>query len=439
MKKVILLLLSVASVFVYAQQPTSNLSISLKQAIDEGLKNRYDIQAQKYNLAVADNSISKTKKEWIPEISGSATARYSPQIQATYIPAGFISPNPALVALGATSISVFGLDLNQNIFKPAITTDVKIAKNNLAQQQEKNKQDENTIKEEIVKSYLNVLLKDLQNKIAANDEQRYKEYAQVAEGKLKLGTLIENDYLKAKLDYENAKSETLKAKQSYDLAVNNIRYQINIPAETQLSLTDSLNSLFAASDQLATKGDANNRTEIKQLVLQQEANKLYISKTRQNALPTFSFFANYSQQFTYTNFDYGLHQWWSPFNYLGLKLSVPITSNFKNYNSIQEYKFKSTQTDLELKQRTSDINYEIQKASTELSNSYKNMQTAKSNYELSQVIYQNQKQQYTIGSLLYSNLLDTDRTLSTTEQNYIKAVYDYLLANVNYQKAIGNI
>jgi outer membrane protein len=438
MKKIIPLLLVLASLYTYAQQAASNLSVSLKQAIDVGLKNRYDVQAQKYNVAVANNSISKTKKEWVPDLSGSAMARYNPQIQATYIPGGFFSPNPGLVALGAKSVSVFGLDLNQNIFKPAITTDVKIAKNNLAIQQEKNKQNENNIKEEIIKSYLNVLLKELQAKISANDEQRYKEYLEVAEGKFKVGALIENDYLKAKLDYENAKLETAKAKQSYNLAIDNIKYQINVSVETQVQLTDSLNSLFVASEQLTTKGDASNRTEIKQLILQQEANKLWVSKNRQNALPSLGFFANYSQQFTYTNFDYGLNKWWSPFNYLGLKLSVPITSNFKNYNNIQEYKFKSQQTDLTLKQKTADINYEIQKTSTELSNASKNMQTTKSNYELSQVIYQNQKQQYKIGSLLYSNLLDTDRTLSATEQNYIKAVYDYLLATVNYQKALGN-
>ena len=96
------------------------------------------------------------------------------------------------------------------------------------------------------------------------------------------------------------------------------------------------------------------------------------------------------------------------------------------------------QTDLDLKQRTADINYEIQRTSTELSNALQNMQTTKSNYDLSKVIYENQKQQYNLGSLLYSNLLDTDKSLNTTEQNYIKAVYDYLLANINYQKAIGN-
>ncbi|HXU27895.1 MAG TPA: TolC family protein, partial [Bacteroidia bacterium] len=302
MKKIISLLLILASIFTYAQQTSTNLSVSLKQAIDAGLKNRYDVQAQKYNVAVATNSVSKTKKEWIPDVSGSALARYNPQIQATYIPANFFGPNPGLVALGAKSVSVFGLDLNQNIFKPAITTDVKIAKNNLAIQQERNKQDENNIKEEIIKSYLNVLLKELQAKISTNDEQRYKEYLEVAEGKFKAGALIENDYLKAKLDYENAKLETAKAKQSYSLAIDNVKYQINVPVETQVQLTDSLNSLFVASEQLATKGDANNRTEIKQLVLQQEANKLWISKNRQNALPSLGFFANYSQQFTYTNF-----------------------------------------------------------------------------------------------------------------------------------------
>lgn len=441
MKKAILIILSVATFFGYAQQqPAATLSLGVFQAIDLGLKNRYDVQAHKYNLTSADNRVNQSKREWIPDISGSGNMRYSPQLQGTYIPGGFLGPNaePQLIALGAKSTSVFSLDLNQPIFKPAIVTDVKIAKNNLAIEQEKNRQDENNIREQIAFAYLNVLLKDLQGKIASDDEERYKEYAQVAEGKLKLGTLIENDYLKAKLDYENAKVETLKAKQNYQLALDNIKYQINVPVETQLILTDTLNSPNLTLSQLSSKGDASNRTEIKQLLLQQQGNKLEINKTRQNALPSLSFYANYSEQFTYTNLDYGLSRWWSPFNYLGLRISVPITANFKNYNSIQGYKIRSLQTDLDLKQKTADVNYEIQKTSTELSNALQNMQTTKSNYDLSKVIYENQKQQYNLGSFQYINLLETNRSLNTTEQNYIKAVYDYLLANINYQKAIGN-
>ncbi len=422
----------------FAQKTTTEIKVSLLEAIDLGLKNRYDIQADKYNIAIADNEISKNKREWIPEISGSGNVRYSPQIQATFIPGGFFGNDPALVALGAKSTTIFGLDLNQTIFKPGITYDIKISKNKLEIEKEKNRQNENYIKEQVAKAYLNVVLRKLQSNIATDDELRYKEYAQVAEGKFKNGTLIENDNLKAKLDYENAKAETLKAKQNYLLALENMKYQINLPTQTQLILSDSLNSASQFLEQLPSNYDVAKRTEITQLILQQENNKLQLNKTRQNALPSLSLYANYSTQYLNTNFDYSLGRWWSPFSFVGLRLSVPITSNFKNSNTIKEYQIKYVQTDLALKQKQADINYEVQKATSELSNALKNMNTAKDNYDLSRLIYQNQKQQYDLGGLLYSNLLDTDRSLNTTEQNYVKSVYDYLVATINYQKAIGN-
>lgn len=426
------------SLTAYCQSAPGELKIGIQQAIDLGLKNRYDIQSGQYNVNIAENEISKSKKEWIPELSGVGNVRYSPQIQATFIPGGFFSESPGLVALGAKNVTVFGLDLNQPIYKPGITSDVKIAKSNLDLEKERHRQNENDVKAQIAQSYLNVMLRELQRKIAMSEEQRYMEYEQVAQNRLKLGTLIENDYLKAKLDYENAKSETLKANQNYQLAVDNMKYQINVPLESKLILSDSLSSVHGLFDQLPTSFEATHRSEIEQLKIQQQINALQLSKTKQNALPSLSFYANYSKQFTYTNFEYGLSQWWSPFSYLGLRLSVPITSNFKNQNSIQHNRITAVQTDLNMKQKLADVNYEIQKASIELSNSLQNMQTAKNNYELSQVIYQNQKQQYDLGALLYSNLLDTDRSLNTTEQNYIKAVYEYLVASITYQKAIGN-
>ncbi len=377
MKKVIIIVLAFLSFSGYAQQATNDLKVSLQEAIDLGLKNRYDIQADKYNLVIADNEIGKSKKEWIPEISGSGNIRYSPQIQSTYIPAGYFGNEAGLVTLGAKSSSVFGLDLNQTIYKPGINSDIKIAKNKLELEKEKNRQNENDIKEKIAYAYLSVVLRDLQSNIAGADEQRYKEYEQVAEGKMKAGSLLENDYLKAKLDYENAKVETQKAKQNYQLSLDNIKYQMNVPDETQLVLSDSLDAANFLLDQLPTKNDLVNRTEIEQLLLQQQGNKLQVNKSRQNALPSVGLYANYSKQYLNTNFDYSLSQWWSPYSYVGLRLSIPITSNLKNHHSVQENQFRSIQTDLDLKQKQADINYEVQKASFELDNAQKNMSTAK--------------------------------------------------------------
>ena len=182
---------------------------------------------------------------------------------------------------------------------------------------------------------------------------------------------------------------------------------------------------------------ATNRTEIKQLQLIKENNELQLKKAHQNILPTVSLFANYSSQFQYSNFDYAQKDWWSPYSYVGVKISLPITSNFKNSNTVRESEFKSAKTGIDIKQKAADINYEIQKASSELGNALQNMQTTKANYDLSNTIYENQKQQYNLGSLQYSSLLDTEKTLNTAEQNYIKAVYDYLIAMLDYDKALG--
>jgi outer membrane protein TolC len=42
-----------------------------------------------------------------------------------------------------------------------------------------------------------------------------------------------------------------------------------------------------------------------------------------------------------------------------------------------------------------------------------------------------------LGVFRYSDLLDTEKSLSNAEQNYIKAVYDYLIAQLQYEKAVG--
>lgn len=419
------------------QADKAPVNMSLQQAIEAGLKNRYDVQSKKYNLTLSQSEVAKSKKEWLPEINATGNMRYSPQIQATYIPGGFFSEDPSLVALGAKSMAVFGLEINQTIFKPGIATDTKIAKSKAALAQEKNKQDENTVKEQIVFAYLNVILKDLQRKIAATEQQRFKDYADLAEGKHRLGSMIETDLLKARLDFENAKVETQKANQNYDLALSNMKYQMNVDQATDLLLTDTLNS--PQLTQLKEVGDSKavERTEIRQLMLRQETMKLELNKTKQAALPSLALYGNYSKQFTYTNLDYTLGKWWSTFNYVGLQLKIPIAGNIKNYNNIEENRIKLQQAESDLKQRVADVNYEVLKANTEVSNAEQNMKVTLGNYELSKTIYESQKQQYGLGAKPYSELLETNRSLTMAEQNYVKAVYEYLVASVNYQKAIG--
>lgn len=93
---------------------------------------------------------------------------------------------------------------------------------------------------------------------------------------------------------------------------------------------------------------------------------------------------------------------------------------------------------MRLRQEKSDISYQIQKAVTDMQNAQHNAESSKENYTLSQTIYKNQQQQFVIGVIRYSDLLDTEKSLSNAKQNYIKALYDYLVAEIAYEKSIGS-
>jgi outer membrane protein TolC len=342
------------------------------------------------------------------------------------------------IAIGMKNNTSLALDLNYTIYKPGLYTDLKIASNNLLLEEERNNKTDIDIKVEIAEAYDNILLKSLQYEIAVKNEDRYKEYYYLTKGKYTSGAILESDMLLAELDYKNSIAATEKQKQDYMLSTGNLKYKINIPEQTIVILTDSLHSDEAGIGDVYSVDALTKRSEIKQLAIEQDGNELQLKKAKQNYLPSFSLFANYTKFYQGPQFDYSNNFFWAPVNYVGVKLSVPITGSIKNTNSVKEYKLKLAQTDFILKQKTADIQYEVQESFTRLNNARQNLETAKANYLLSQNVYNLKKLQYDSGSFSYEKLLDTEKSLSATEQEYVSAVYSFLIAKINYQKAIGN-
>jgi outer membrane protein TolC len=439
MNKLFLIMLLGISFPVYAQtnQP---ITLSLQQAMKLGLQNRFDVKADQYNIRMAKNKIHKRRKAWIPDIHAEGKIQYNTQIQSTYVPKGFAElEEPGLLSLGAKNSTAFGLTLTQPLFKPGIHTNVKIAKANLSLQKEKFRGVKINIKYQIATAYLNVLLKKLQYRIAKDEQERFKKYKTLAAGKHENGALIKNDYMRAKLDYKNSREKTNVARQNYRLSLKYLKYQMNIPNTTTVSLSDSIGNVRLRQNTSRPNNALENRTEIKQLRLKRQKNELQLKSERHYALPTVSVFGYYAQTYQNQNFRYNESKWWAPHSYVGLKFSIPITGNIANNSNVQRVKLKQQQTSLAIRQKTTDISYQVQKATIDLENDYENMQTAKANYDLSQNIYINQKKQFKLGVFHYSDLLDTERSLRKAEQSYIKAVYDYLTAKIQYEKAVGDL
>ena len=419
---------------------TDTFKLSLNQAIQLGLNSRFDEKANSLNIEIYENKRLKSIKELLPDIYVGGKVIYNGKVQPTIVSPGILGfTEPEKVALGMKNNTSLSLDFDYTIYKPGLYTDAKIAENNLDLEKEKKIKSDIDIKIEIAEAYDDALLKLLQYDIAQKNENRYEEYYNLADGKYKNGTLLESDILLAELDYKNAIANTEKQKQNYELSIHNMKYKLNIPLQSEIILTDSLQSFVENNlSENRSNNSTSNRSEIKQLTIRQVGYELQLKKIKENFLPTVSLFANYTQLFQGMGFDYGNSFYWAPVNYVGVKFSIPIMGNIKNINSIKEFNLKLVQNDLELKQKIADIRYEVQESLTKLNNAKKNMRVAKDNFELSQKVYELKKQQYNLGSFSYEKLLDTEKSLSATEQDYIIAVYNFLIAKISYRKATGN-
>src|ERR1035437_10128555 len=242
MKKIIYLLVLSAFCCTIAAQ-TDTLKLSLDGAIQLGLNNRFDTKERTLNIDLAKNKLLKSKKDLLPDISANGKITYNGQVEPTIVSPGILGFTKAQkIALGMKNNTAFALDLNYTVYKPGLYTDIKIASNNLELEREKNNKSDIDIRVEIAEAYDDVLLKSLQYDITRKNENRYKEYYDLANGKYNNGALLESDMQLAELDYKNAKANTKKQKQNYLLSIQNLNYKINFPMQSVILFADSLQS-----------------------------------------------------------------------------------------------------------------------------------------------------------------------------------------------------
>jgi outer membrane protein len=415
--------------------------LSLNEALELGLKNRYDLQADAVSLALTENSIRKNRNNGLPELTFSGNVRYNTQLQTTVIPEGAFPGSTGngeqRLAFGTRNSTIFALDLTQPLYRPEAKTDLAIVQNNGALEQEKNSQRKTNVKIKIAEAYLNVLLKEIQRGIARADQQRYQLYNDISAGKYQLGALLEADYLTARLNWQNSQLTAQKAEQSYRQAHTNLCYELNIPTDTSLVLTNRIDAGQAEAYQTTTGVDSvADRSEVRQLKLQLAGYGLQSRKVLDALKPTLLLYGNYSTQFLANSFNYFSNAWF-PFNYFGLQLKVPLSGQFTKKTNLQTYQLYARQTELNLRQTQADLTNELRTAQTELTNASRNLQSTRASLAVSKQISQLQQEQYRLGTVLYSHVLDTEGSLQTAEQNYIEAAYAYLVAKLNYEKAMG--
>jgi outer membrane protein len=417
--------------------------LSLKNAINNAIKHRNEVKIQQVNAEYSQNEVKINRSKLLPQLTGDVDERYNGKLQTNIIPGdAFGTPGAPsrYVQFGTKFTTTAAFNLTVPIYNPGDFGDRKIAKVQAAYDALNVNKSETDMVVEVTQSYFNVLLDEEKEKLSKENLANTQAIYTMSQDQLSKGAITSYDLEKNRITYENAKSDHQKNQNTSKLALVDLTYRMGLDTVGNIVLTDNLNTLYQEYGSILIK-DQNqiaNRVEIRQQLLQEEIYQQNINKQNKSYLPTVSLYGNYTGQNLSNNFSLNGANWY-PYNYVGLKVSIPIFDGFQKQRTKRGYQLQLESAKLTTEKLKRDYNHDAQTTKTSLLNDQQDMQNQSNNLKSANDLYKIDSDRLQKGAIKPTDLTTTYYTLLQAQTNYLNAIYTYLLDVIQYKKAMGNL
>lgn len=404
---------------------TSAQTLTLQEAIELGLKNRSELKTQNLQLQLDQQQDAKIKASWLPQLSAAGDLRYNAILQKSVLPIGeFGIPGisqdaTTTVAFGVPFNTSVGLDATQKIFDPNKNIDKKINANVVENQLivlEKQKKD---IQYAITEAFYNVLLQKEKVKLSEEAVSRAQVNLENGQTRLKAGTALKNDVDRLSLDLSNTRLSARKAKQDYDFSLEQLKYQLNISKDTTIEITETVKSMIQANTPSAIAATTDNSAVRKEQIAM-TGNQLQAQKIMKRNAPTLSAYGNLSLL--------ALNEEVYPFSYVGLRATMTLYDGKQAKLAAADYDIRRQINQVNIEKLRSDLDFEIRAAQKTLEQAQLDLEESEKNIALARQVYTTDLFRLEKGNIVVNDLKNSEFTLQTTENNYIVAAYNYLMA-----------
>jgi outer membrane protein TolC len=293
------------------------------------------------------------------------------------------------------------------------------------------------VKVAVTKAYYNVLIAQKQQGLVEQNLSRLQQMEHEMNEYYKAGFREKIDVDRITVALNNLKTQQIRINQAIGLARLSLKYQMGMPLETPIALTDSLTDNTLNADILTEELDFNARNEFEMLKIQ---NRLYtydVKRYRLGWIPTLSFFGNYG--YTLYNqaklFEPGGN--WQKSALMGVSLNVPIFDGFQRRNRLRQAEITLQKNENDLQNLKMGLALEEQNAKISLRNNLLTLANQRSNMELAEEVYNTARIKYNEGVGSSLEVMDAESSLREAQTNYFTALYDAMTARVDLEKALG--
>ncbi len=405
--------------------------LTLEKCINLALANNQDLKIAQKRILESKGKKQEAFGNFLPTLSASGSytrLNESPKMSV------FFGGSEQTFELGPDYLYSTQLTLRQPLFAWwKIYHGDKQARLDYRLVNEEHKQVKNSLIFEVKRAFYNLLLARQFVIIAEEAVDVTDSHYKTTRALYKEGRVSDYDVSRAKVQLVNNQTRLIKAKNNLKLAREELSFLLNTKLEKDWKVKgDFPREKREVSLENALGKALRERSEIRQLMIQEEVGKVSIKLARAENRPNLDFLANYE----YTNPFYNRKEWGESWNVI-LSLNFPLFSGLSNLGRVKQAKAGLEQVKILRSQIEQRIKLEVRKAIFDMEEARERIEAQEENVKLARANLRIAEERYRLGLMSEIELRDAQLSLTQAETDYFQALYDYNVAGAFLDRAIG--
>ena len=415
---------------------------SLNDAVAFATKNNVQVKNALLNVQMQHQNNKIVTAAAFPTLSASIGSTYYIDIPVSLIP-GEIFGQPQgtylPVQFGTKYNTNAGVQLHQLLFDGQVFVGLQARDATIQFQKKAVEVTEVNIKANVQKIYYQLVVAKTQIELLDANINRLKKLHHDVNEIYKSGFAEKLDVDKLEVSLNNLQTEKQKVINSINIGYVALKTLMGMPIKDELILTDKITEAEIKANALIDSVNYDDRKEFQFLNITKRLNEYNIKRYQLSYLPTVSFNANYSKQAQRNKFTFFNKGDWFTTSYVGLNINVPIFSGFSKDSKLNLARLDLQQTQNNIENLKLNIDAETEQAKLKFNSALESIDIQKRNMELAEKVYNQTKKKFEIGTGSNTEITTADTELKTSQTNYISALYDAIIAKVDFLKATGKL
>ena len=410
-------------------QPSA-LSLSLKEAQDYAVKQNRSLKNASLAVQEAYAARWQTIASMLPQVDGSYSYSNYCGYSATLGTAmgEFKIDMPNVGALGVTaSMGVNGQGI------------VGVLLNNIAIDMKKIalEQSESQLRGSVMSSYVSVLALQSISSLLDSSLVNIQDLETMTQHAVEAGAAEQTAADQIRVRVNTLKNSINSQKRNIELATNSLKVLLDVPAETELTLTENMDEVLSPDRVLALLAEnfaVENNLNYQLLQKQVDLAEKNVHMAGWAYGPTVSVGYNYTDQQYYG--EGGMRM--TPPNVVQVSVRMPLWSSGKRAAGVVEKKIALEEAKNTLSETTDNLSIQYRQLCYNLANAYETYENEKDNIDVAQRVFASATNKYKYGASSNMELTNASNDLINAQSSYVQAILSLVNAQVELEKFLNN-